>query len=114
MKAGIKKQEVKFIVTDEYREWIALIKDRIRNSQIKASIKVNRELLELYCRVTSDGAPYESLWQWNDGDETELPDHNANVYYTGSFGKLSVDFNGDFLQTETSKSSTKEIGRAHV
>ena len=41
MKAGIKKQEVKFIVTDEYREWIALIKDRIRNSQIKASIKVN-------------------------------------------------------------------------
>lgn len=58
-------------------------------------------------RVTSDGAPYESLWQWNDGDETELPDHNANVYYTGSFGKLSVDFNGDFLQTETSKSSTK-------
>ena len=51
MKAGIKKQEVKFIVTDEYREWIALIKDRIRNSQIKASIKVNRELLELYWHI---------------------------------------------------------------
>ncbi len=29
MKTGIKKQEVKFIVTDEYREWISLIKDRI-------------------------------------------------------------------------------------
>ena len=56
MKAGIKKQEVKFIVTDEYREWIALIKDRIRNSQIKASIKVNRELLELYWRGYSKSA----------------------------------------------------------
>ncbi len=54
MKAGIKKQEVKFIVTDEYREWIALIKDRIRNSQIKASIKVNRELLELYWHIGED------------------------------------------------------------
>lgn len=42
MKAGIKKQEAEFIVTDEYREWIALIKDKIKSSQIKASIKVKQ------------------------------------------------------------------------
>ncbi len=67
MKAGIKKQEVKFIVTDEYREWIALIKDRIRNSQIKASIKVNRELLELYWHIGEDIVNRQKHSKWGEG-----------------------------------------------
>ena len=67
MKAGIKKQEVEFIVTDEYREWIALIKDRIKNSQIKASIKVNRELLELYWHIGEDIVNRQKHSKWGDG-----------------------------------------------
>lgn len=67
MKAGIKKQEVKFIVTDEYREWIALIKDRIRNSQIKASIKVNRELLQLYWHIGEDIVNRQKHSKWGEG-----------------------------------------------
>ena len=67
MKAGIKKQEVEFIVTDEYREWIALIKDRIKNSQIKASIKVNRELLELYWHIDEDIVNRQKHSKWGDG-----------------------------------------------
>lgn len=67
MKNGIKKQEVKFIVTDEYREWIALIKDRIRNSQIKASIKVNRELLELYWHIGADIVNRQKHSKWGEG-----------------------------------------------
>ena len=67
MKADIKKQEVKFIVTDEYREWIALIKDRIRNSQIKASIKVNRELLELYWHIGADIVNRQKHSKWGEG-----------------------------------------------
>lgn len=57
--------------------------------------------------VTSDGVPYENLFQRLDGKETELPDHNANIYYTGSFGNLSVDFNGDFLLSDTRKENTQ-------
>ncbi len=33
------KQEMAFVVTDEYKAWITAIKDKIRKSQIKASIK---------------------------------------------------------------------------
>lgn len=67
MKAGIKKQEVEFIVTDEYREWIALIKDRIKNSQIKASIKVNRTLLELYWHIGEDIVNRQKHSKWGEG-----------------------------------------------
>lgn len=67
MKTGIKKQKVKFIVTDEYREWIALIKDRIKNSQIKASIKVNRELLELYWHIGEDIVNRQKHSKWGEG-----------------------------------------------
>ena len=43
MKAGIKKQEVEFIVTDEYREWIALIKDITAGSQGMEQLHAGRE-----------------------------------------------------------------------
>ncbi len=50
----MKKQEAGFIVTDEYRKWIALIKDRIKSSQIKASIQSQQRtagaLLAHWCR----------------------------------------------------------------
>lgn len=38
-------REVGFIVTEEYRHWINEVKKRIRQSQIKASVKINYELL---------------------------------------------------------------------
>ena len=50
----------KLIKTDnEYKEWIGELKQRIRQSQIKAAVKVNTELLKLYwsCLLyTSDAA----------------------------------------------------------
>ena len=63
----MKKQEAGFIVTDEYRKWIALIKDRIKSSQIKASIKVNRELLELYWHIGADIANRQTQKNWKRG-----------------------------------------------
>ena len=38
-------REVCFVVDDEYKAWIENIKDRIKHSQIKASVKVNYEML---------------------------------------------------------------------
>ena len=39
----------KLIKTDtEYKDWIIELKQRIRKSQIKAAVKVNSELLNLY------------------------------------------------------------------
>ena len=54
MKASNNKEEEphfvkrdKFAITAEYKQWFADIKSRLRNSQIKAAIKVNSTLLEL-------------------------------------------------------------------
>ena len=46
---------------------IALIKDKIKNSQIKASIKVNRELLELYWHIGSDIVNRQKHSKWGEG-----------------------------------------------
>lgn len=48
------KNEVGFIVTKEYIEWIEDIKNRIKNSQIKASVKVNDVVLDLYWNIGKD------------------------------------------------------------
>ncbi len=47
-------RDVGFVVDDEYKAWIENIKDRIKHSQIKASVKVNYELLDLYWDIGRD------------------------------------------------------------
>ena len=37
-----------FVVEDKYKAWIEKIKDRIKQSQIKASVKEDYNLLDLY------------------------------------------------------------------
>ena len=44
----------KFAITAEYKQWFADIKSRLRNSQIKAAIKVNSTLLEFYWSLGRD------------------------------------------------------------
>ena len=63
----LKKQELKFVVSDEYRDWINTIKDKIRTSQIKASIKVNREMLELYWNIGADIVDLQENSKWGEG-----------------------------------------------
>ena len=36
---------------DEYNQWLQQIKTLYKNSQIKASVRVNRELLEFYWQL---------------------------------------------------------------
>ena len=52
MKASNNKEEEphfvkrdKFAITAEYKQWFADIKSRLRNSQIKAAIKVNSRMM---------------------------------------------------------------------
>ncbi len=44
-----------------------MIKDEIRNSQIKASIKVNRELLKLYWHIGTDIVNQQKHSKWREG-----------------------------------------------
>lgn len=60
------KNEVGFAVTDEYKSWIDDIKKRIRQAQIKAAIKVNYELLDLYWELGKDIVKKQESAKWGD------------------------------------------------
>lgn len=47
----------------------------------------------------------ERLSQSARGIDKGRPYHEANIYYNGRIGKLDVDFNADFMQTERHKES---------
>ena len=42
------------MLTPDYKKWLTDIKQYIRQSQIKAAIKVNNELIKVYWRLGKD------------------------------------------------------------
>lgn len=59
-------REVGFVVTEEYRAWIENIKQRIKQSQIKASVKVNYAMLDLYWDIGRDIVAKQKTAKWGD------------------------------------------------
>lgn len=51
----------------DYAAWIGELKLRIRQSQIKAAVKVNTELLQLYWQLGSDIVEKQKSAKWGDG-----------------------------------------------
>lgn len=61
------KSKNKSIISSEYNKWIVDLKLRIRQSQIKAAVKVNTELLQLYWQMGSEIVEKQSKAHWGDG-----------------------------------------------
>lgn len=61
------KNDGGFNVTVEYKEWIKNVKKRIKQSQIKASVKVNHELMDLYRDLGRDIVKKQENTKWGDG-----------------------------------------------
>jgi hypothetical protein len=57
--------------------------------------------------ITRDDAPYLSLSQNVTGKKKERPNHDANIYYVGTVGNLSIDFNGNYLYNKKYKTETQ-------
>ena len=60
------KREVGFVVTDDYKAWIEKVKNKIRNSQIKASVKINYEMLDLYWNIGTEICEKQKQAKWGD------------------------------------------------
>ena len=60
------KNEVRFLETEDYKVWINDIKKKIKQSQIKASVKVNYELLSLYWDLGRDIVEKQENAKWGD------------------------------------------------
>jgi predicted nuclease of restriction endonuclease-like (RecB) superfamily len=54
-------------INKDYATWIGELKLRIRQSQIKAAVKVNTELLQLYWQLGSDIVEKQKNTKWGDG-----------------------------------------------
>ena len=52
---------------NDYKVWLADIKSRIRNVQIKAALKVNTELLSFYWELGADIVARQEETAWGDG-----------------------------------------------
>ena len=55
------------IISVEYQQWLAELKQRIRECQIKAAVKVNTELLHLYWQTGHDIVEKQKHAHWGDG-----------------------------------------------
>lgn len=53
-------------MTEEYRAWIENIKQKIKQSQIKASVKVNYAMLDLYWDIGRDIVAKQKTAKWGD------------------------------------------------
>lgn len=63
----------KLIKTDiTYKEWVAELKLHIRQSQIKAAVKVNTELIRMYWNLGKDIVEKQSESKWGKGFFKEL------------------------------------------
>jgi len=68
----------------EYRAWIKDIKDRIRRSQVKASVKINASMLELYWSIGADIVNKQTESKWG----------------SGVIEQLSKDLRGEFPEAQ--------------
>ena len=55
------------VINKDYKVWLADIKLKVRNAQIKAALKVNTELLTLYWELGADIVAKQAAAKWGDG-----------------------------------------------
>lgn len=60
------KKEIMFVANNDYKNWIKTIKNKIRQSQIKAAVKVNYELLDLYWELGKEIIKKQKNTKWGD------------------------------------------------
>jgi predicted nuclease of restriction endonuclease-like (RecB) superfamily len=66
------KSKERIINNPEYKEWILSLKQKVRSAQLKAAVKVNVELLQLYWDLGADIAGRQTQSSWGDGFLTHL------------------------------------------
>lgn len=62
----------KKITSQEYNQWLAELKEKIRNSQLRAGLKVNTELLSLYWELGKAMTDKQANSTWGDKIITQL------------------------------------------
>lgn len=59
-------------VTKEYKTWLAELKQKVRNAQLKAAVKVNSEMLLFYWDLGADIVAKQANAKWGEGFLAQL------------------------------------------
>jgi predicted nuclease of restriction endonuclease-like (RecB) superfamily len=54
-------------INNDYKKWVIDLKERIRQSQIKAAVRINSSLIELYWSIGADIANRQAESKWGSG-----------------------------------------------
>ncbi|MBS1664395.1 MAG: DUF1016 family protein [Bacteroidetes bacterium] len=57
----------KVVLEKQHRKWLVGVKERIRSTQVKAAVALNRELLELYWHLGKEICKEQKRSSWGDG-----------------------------------------------
>ena len=62
----------KNIIDNTYQQWLAGLKEKIRNSQLKAALQVNTQMLALYWEIGKELTEKQEQSSWGDKVITQL------------------------------------------
>ena len=60
------KNDLSIMKDNEYKKFISILKEKVRSSQLKAAIKVNYELLDLYWNLGKEIVEKQKQYSWGD------------------------------------------------
>lgn len=60
------------VIDNEYKNWLRELKQKVRQAQIKAAVKVNTTLLEFYWKLGADIVDKQKTAKWGSGFLTQL------------------------------------------
>lgn len=60
------KKDIAIIGDDEYKKFLSDLKEKVRSSQLKAAVKVNYELLDLYWNLGKEIVEKQKEYSWGD------------------------------------------------
>lgn len=67
-----KMRAINFIKGEDYKDWLARIKSKIRSAQLKAAVKVNSEMLLFYWELGADIIAKQAHSRWGEGFLVQL------------------------------------------
>jgi hypothetical protein len=80
------------ITGQEYSQWLAQLKEKIRSRQLGAALKVNRELLSLYWELGKAISEKQAQASWGDKIITQLSADLAAEFKTEGFSPTNLKY----------------------
>ena len=98
-------------IDDNYKKWLGELSDRFRNSQIKAAVRVNREMLQFYWSIGRDISQMELTAKYGSGFYKKLSsDLKAIFPDSSSFSETNLRYMWRFYELYPQAENLPQLG----